>query len=282
MRELVLASPVKVNWFLRVTGMRADGYHELQTAYQLLDYYDVLKFIRRHDGQIRVSMQAPVELEKNLIYRAAKQLKAFARADDGASIVCYKRIPMGSGLGGGSSNAATVLHALNHLWNLGMTREEMAEIGLSLGADVPVFVHGGNACAEGIGEHLQAMPEQQGWYLVVTPKAEISTARLFAHAGLKRDCAKLDLSDSDITNLENVFLPLVLKEYPEVKQAYDWLAEFAEPRLTGTGSAIFARFEEKTQAESVWQKRPEKLNGFIAKSLANSSLFDWLNKYLEV
>lgn len=279
MSSIILPSPAKLNLFLHIIGRRADGYHHLQTVFQLLDFGDSISLSLREDGLIKVSCQIPVPLEDNLIYRVAHYLKARWEIKKGVNIVCHKKIPLGAGLGGGSSNAATTLHALNHLWQLNLSVQELAAIGLQFGADVPVFVWGNSAWAEGVGEKLQTVELAGGYYLIVVPPVNVSTAKLFSHAKLKRDFSPLTAENWKTAKTENAFLNLVLADYPAIKSAYDWLNQFAEAKLTGTGAALFAYFEDRAEAEKIFQKKPEKFQMIIARATQQSSLHSELEKY---
>ncbi len=277
-QSIILPSPAKLNLFLHITGKRADGYHNLQTVFQLLDFGDSISFSLREDGLIKVSCQIPIPLEENLIYRVANDLKNQFEIEKGIDIVCHKKIPLGAGLGGGSSNAATTLHALNYLWELNLSTEELAAIGLKFGADVPVFVWGNSAWAEGVGEKLQALELSDGYYLIIVPTVNVSTAKLFSHPKLKRDFVPLTAENWNTQKTENAFLDLVLTEYPEIKAAYDWMNQFAEAKLTGTGAALFAYFENREEAEKILEKKPEKFQVFIARAMQRSPLHKELEK----
>ncbi len=266
-------SPAKLNLFLHITGQRADGYHQLQTLFQFLDYGDVLHFQLREDGRIQRRQPLPgVSIEHDLCVRAACLLQQETKAVQGVDITLDKHLPMGGGLGGGSSNAATTLVALNHLWGCGLNRDELMALGLRLGADVPVFINGVAAWAEGIGEQLTPAEPPQPWFLVIKPPVEVSTAKIFGALELTRNCPPITICDFVSGGAGNVCEPVVTQRYPEVGQALAWLGTFSTARLTGTGSCIFAPFEDREQAEQVFASRPEAYQGFIARALNRSPL----------
>ncbi|PIE43701.1 MAG: 4-(cytidine 5'-diphospho)-2-C-methyl-D-erythritol kinase [Gammaproteobacteria bacterium] len=276
---LILPSPCKINLFLRITGQRPDGYHELQTLFQLLDYGDTLYFTKAHE--ITVATPLPgIKQSANLIYKAAMALKEKTGYCHGAQIKIDKVLPMGGGLGGGSSNAATTLLALNRLWSAGLTINQLAEIGLSLGADVPVFVHGRSAWGEGIGEQLTPVSLGPHWYLVIRPDCEINTGEIFSNKRLTRDSPKLTIApalDGEIQNLGNDCEAIVAETYAEVAKGLNWLGQFGRARLTGTGACIFADFQSKAAALEVLRNCPEHWSGFVAQGIDRSSLHKELN-----
>jgi 4-diphosphocytidyl-2-C-methyl-D-erythritol kinase len=252
---LDLLSPAKVNLFLHITGRRPDRYHTIQTLFQLLDYGDQMRFDIREDGQCRLTTEiVGVNRSENLITRAAIALKTYARCKLGADIAIQKRLPIGGGLGGGSSNAATTLVALNHLWRTGLTRSVLCDIGLELGADVPVFVKGRSAWGEDIGERLRAVELPRRWYLIIKPKCNISTASVFCQKELTRDSLPITLSAFFEGGSRNDCETVVATNYPEVAEALDWLNQYAPARLTGTGACVFAAFPTKIKAQSVLEK----------------------------
>ncbi|HFE49001.1 MAG TPA: 4-(cytidine 5'-diphospho)-2-C-methyl-D-erythritol kinase [Chromatiaceae bacterium] len=267
-------APAKLNLFLHITGRRADGYHALQTAFQFLDHADELRFLLRDDGRILRDNAIPgVDVEHDLNIRAARLLQAACPTTArGVSIAIRKRIPMGGGLGGGSSNAATTLLVLNRLWGCGLDAETLAGLGLRLGADVPVFVHGRAAWAEGVGERLQAIEPPEPWYLVVGPGCEVSTAEIFSAPDLTRDTSPTTISRFLAGGvIDNDCLSVVLKRYPEVRDAMDWLSGYADPRMTGTGASLFAEFADRGRAEQCLERLPDRFSGFVARG-ANTSL----------
>ena len=281
---LIWPAPAKLNLMLSITGQRDDGYHELQTLFQFLDFGDELEFEQCDGAQIyRVSGNEGVEEDKDLIVKAAKSLQAEYGVTNGVGITIRKRLPEGAGLGGGSSDAATTLHALNVIWNLGLKTEQLAEIGLKLGADVPVFVHGFAAFAEGVGEKLQPIELEQPWYLVITPHVHVSTAEIFAISELTRDSAALKICDLLERPWRNDCTPVVVKRYPEVAKALDTLDEYSKSRMSGTGASVFARFETQSEAEDVMKKLAKtQLDNdwsmFVAKGLNESPLVTFLKK----
>ncbi len=290
--QLILPAPAKLNLFLHITGRRSDGYHLLQTVFQLLDYSDVVELSLREDKQIlrltpsdRLDVLKDIPEESDLCIRAAKLLQSHSNKKMGADIRLHKKLPIGGGIGGGSSDAATVLHGLNILWNCRLSDQELAELGLKLGADVPVFVHGKSAWAEGVGEQLTPIELQENWFVVIRPNVSVSTAEIFAHQGLTRDCDALTitrfLKGSGFKELTNVFEPIVAKKYPQIAAAIDWLSSYSPARLTGTGSCIFASFESEKEAKSVLtalDESPYDWQGFVAKGVNQSPLKTALKK----
>lgn len=272
----VWPSPAKLNLFLYITGQRTDGYHQLQTLFQFLDYGDELTIVPRDDDQIcLLTPIAGVENEQNLIIRAARLLQKQPRATKtarGADISIEKRLPMGGGLGGGSSNAATVLVALNVLWQCGLSDEELAILGLTLGADVPVFVRGHAAFAEGIGEKLQPATPAEKWYLVAHPGVNIPTPIIFSDPELKRNTPVRPLAALLSAPYANDCEPIARKRFREVEQALSWLLEYAPSRLTGTGACVFAEFDTESSARQVLSIAPEWLHGFVARGVNVSPL----------
>lgn len=266
-------APAKLNLFLHVNGRRSDGYHELQTLFIFLDKADRLSFEVDHSDSISITPEiSGVPLEQNLIYRAAMLLKAKASYPVGAHIQLDKQLPMGGGLGGGSSDAATTLVALNQLWQIGLDEEELATLGRALGADVPVFVRGYAAFAEGVGEKLSQVNLPETWYLVAVPPVHVSTALIFQDPDLARNTPKQSWSELRHGSWKNDCEPLVKKQYPEVAKALSWLLEYAPSRMTGTGACVFAEFSDETTALNALAKMPEWLQGFVAKGLNLSPL----------
>jgi 4-diphosphocytidyl-2-C-methyl-D-erythritol kinase len=270
---LVLPAPAKLNLFLHITGRRADGYHNLQTLFRMLDVGDELSFQADDSGEINFSCSdVSISGEDNLVVRAAKSLKPLAAPAAGVRIYLDKRTPMGGGLGGGSSDAATTLHALNVLWQLGLSTQQLADIGLKLGADVPVFVHGQTAFAEGVGERLQPVELPDCWYLVVTPAAHVSTAAVFTHPDLIRDSKPLTLADLMTSPWRNDCQPLVERLCPQVAITLQWLVEYAPSRMTGTGASVFAEFADELSARRALADLPANCRGFVARGLNQSPL----------
>jgi 4-diphosphocytidyl-2-C-methyl-D-erythritol kinase len=268
-------APGKLNLMLRVTGRRADGYHLLQSVIRFIDYGDALTFHVREDGAItRVNEVAGVPADADLALRAARLLQRATGTRLGAEIVLEKRLPIGGGLGGGSSDAATTLLALNHLWRTGLTRERLAALALELGADVPVFVGGENALAEGIGERLTPLEVPPAWYLVLVPPVAVPTARIFAHPELKRDSKPIKITAFSAALAGNDLEPVVCREYPEVARCVDWLKQAAPAWVTGTGACVFAAFPDESAARRVWEQAPGAMRGFVAQGLARHPLRD--------
>lgn len=270
--KLVLPSPAKLNLFLHVVGRRPNGYHELQTIFQLLDYSDTLTFETNNSPDIICLNTLNIPLEQNLIYKAALCLRTHTRTNKGVIIDIEKRIPMGGGLGGGSSNAATTLLALNHLWETGLSIDALTELGKTLGADVPVFVRGHTAWGEGIGEHLTPVTLPEDWYLVITPHCIVSTPRIFAQEGLTRNTPRITMRDFLSGKVRNDLEPVVRTLYPEVDDAIHWLSQFTTARMTGSGASVFACLPNKAAAQNVWAQLPSAYNGFVAKGVNRSPL----------
>jgi 4-diphosphocytidyl-2-C-methyl-D-erythritol kinase len=263
---LSLPAPAKLNLMLHITGRREDGYHNLQTLFQFLDYGDQLHFEQLPTNKIELIGEITgVDCEQNLIYRAAKLLQQDSHCSKGARIRLDKTLPMGAGLGGGSSDAATTLIGLNLLWELGYELPQLAELGLQLGADVPVFVQGHAAWAEGVGEQLTAVSLSEPWYLVLTPACHVATAEIFSHKELTRNTSAITIATALEGGGRNDCEAVVSTLYPPVKQALLWLNQFAAARMTGTGSSVFADFETSAQAEEVLAQLPDSLKGFIAR-----------------
>lgn len=271
--KLSLFSPAKLNLFLHITGKREDGYHNLQTLFQLLDYGDRIEFSANTTGKVELSPSIPgLPTDQNFIYQAAQILQQHSGCSLGANIRLEKRLPMGGGLGGGSSNAATTLLGLNKLWQLNLTEKTLMKIGVQLGADVPVFILGQTAWAEGVGEQLTPVEMPNHWYLVVVPNAHVSTAKVFAHQGLTRNSHPIKIRAFLEQGGKNDCQSVVEALYPEVKKARQWLAQFAEARLTGTGACLFAKFDSETDAQSVYEQIPAPWTGFVAKGVNRSLL----------
>ncbi|WP_318437800.1 4-(cytidine 5'-diphospho)-2-C-methyl-D-erythritol kinase [Photobacterium leiognathi] len=266
-------APAKLNLFLYITGQRLNGYHDLQTLFQFVDYGDTLTITPRRDNQILLTPAIEgVKTEDNLIYRAAEALRQAANCDLGADIHIDKILPMGGGLGGGSSNAATTLVALNHLWQTNLSVDELAEIGLKLGADVPVFVRGTSAFAEGVGEKLQPAEPEEKWFLVAKPDISIATVDIFTHPDLPRNTEKRSLDALLRGVYENDCEKIVRSLNPEVDQALSWLLEYAPSRLTGTGACVFSEFNTQEEANAILKILPDWLHGFVAKGVNTSPL----------
>lgn len=279
-QTLVLPAPAKLNLFLHITGQREDGYHYLQTVFQLLDYGDELSFSLRDDDEIRLHCNKPeLDGEDNLVMQAARLLREQCDAQQGVDIDLNKHIPAGGGLGGGSSDAATTLVALNQLWQCGLSCEQLAGLGLSLGADVPVFVNARSAWAEGIGENLTPILLPSLYYLVLTPACHVSTSVIFSHEELTRDTRPIKMAAFLAGQSQNDCEMLVRRLYPEVNAALEWLSQFAPARMTGTGSSVFAGFEDEASARAVLAQLPvdsqgplKHISGFVAKAVNESPL----------
>lgn len=266
-------SPAKLNLFLHITGRRSDGYHELQTVFQFLDYGDTLSFEATFAPNIQLLTQIEgVEHDSNLIVRAAKALQQHVGIAKGALISVDKRLPMGGGLGGGSSNAATTLVALNQLWNCQLSNDELAQIGLELGADVPIFVHGQAAWAEGVGEKLSPISPAEPWYVVIFPPCEVSTSEIFSATELTRDCEPITISRFLSGEGRNVCEDVVKDHYPAVAESLSWLAQYGKARMTGTGACVFVDVNSQQQAQKIMDDLPESWQGFVAKGCNISPL----------
>ncbi|MCA1923909.1 4-(cytidine 5'-diphospho)-2-C-methyl-D-erythritol kinase [Buttiauxella noackiae] len=272
-------SPAKLNLFLYITGRREDGYHNLQTLFQFLDYGDTITIEPRNDGQIRLA--TPIEGvpdEENLIVRAARLLqdKALLMGSlpqgAGADISVEKQLPMGGGLGGGSSNAATVLVALNHIWNTGLTEDQLAALGVTLGADVPVFVRGFAAFAEGVGEKLTPVSPAEKWYLVAHPGVSIPTPVIFKDPELPRNTPIRSIDTLLNCEFGNDCEVIARKRFRKVDELLSWLLEYAPSRLTGTGACVFSEFDTEDAARQVLKQAPEWLHGFVARGVNVSPL----------
>ena len=269
-------APGKLNLLLRVVGRRADGYHLLQTVFRFIDVGDTVTLRPRPDREIvRVKPVDGVPAEQDLTLHAARLLQAAAGGRLGAEIAVDKRLPLGGGLGGGSSDAATTLLALNHLWGLDLPRSRLLELALELGADVPVFVRGENVWAEGVGERLRPLELPPAWYVVLTPPVVVSSARIFAHPELKRDSKTVRIqSFSAAGPNENDLEPVVCREHPEVARHLDWLRQFGLAMMTGSGASVFAGFESLGAAQAVFARLPRSMTGFVARGLEQHPLRD--------
>ncbi|MGE4447553.1 MAG: 4-(cytidine 5'-diphospho)-2-C-methyl-D-erythritol kinase [Azospira sp.] len=270
-------APAKLNLFLHVVGRRADGYHLLQTLFRFVDYGDTLHFAPREDGQVRLLNPLPgVPEESDLTVRAARLLQQEANCTRGADIRLEKRLPMGGGLGGGSSDAATVLLALNHLWQLGLSRERLQALGLTLGADVPVFIFGRTAFAEGVGEALQAVPAAPAWYLVLQPPVAVPTVDIFRAPELKRDTPAMAAADWRPGLGGNDLEPVACARFPEVARHLAWLQRFGRARMSGSGACVFAEFPDQAGAEAALAQLPPDMQGWVAPGLDSHPLYGLL------
>ncbi len=275
MNPLTLLSPAKLNLFLHITGRRPDGYHELQTVFQLLDFGDSISIEPAAD----LTLDCPgldLPADANLALRAARRLQEATGSSQGASIRISKRIPAGGGLGGGSSNAATVLLALNQLWGLGLATDKLAALGLELGADVPLFIRGRSAWAEGVGEQLKPLEIPHRYYLVLDPGCPVSTTEVFSHRELTRNTAPITIATFFAGGGQNDCETVVRRLHPEVDKALNWLGKFSPARLTGTGACVFSSFDSCAQAEAVLDQLPAHWNGFVAAGLDRSPVLDAL------
>ena len=270
MTTLSLLSPAKLNLFLHITGRRPDGYHQLQTLFQLLNWGDQLHFTPNHSGTITLdSADLGIPVEENLIVRAARLLRHGSR---GAHITLDKHIPAGGGLGGGSSNAATTLLALNHLWGLNMAPTELQALAVELGADVPVFVGARTAWAEGIGEILTPIDLPEQWFLIVVPDCHVATSEIFSHQQLTRNSPPIKMASFFEGDSRNDCQRLVRRLYPEVDKVLKWLENFGEARLTGTGACVFAGFSTATEARAAQRHLPHKWAGIVAQGVNKSPI----------
>lgn len=266
-------APAKLNLMLHIVGRRPDGYHELQTVFQLIDLCDTVHLTVLESGAIE-RPQGPegVPSDQDLTVRAAQALRQASGTQLGARIEVQKRIPMGGGLGGGSSDAATTLVGLNQLWRLGLSTDELAAIGLKLGADVPVFVHGTSAWAEGLGERLAPISLPEAWFVLVHPGISVPTREIFQAPELTRNSPITTIRGFFDSGGRNDCEPVVRARYPQVAEALDWLARFAPARLTGTGACVFASFKSAADAERVAARVPDEWQSFVARGLAESPL----------
>ena len=266
-------APAKLNLMLRVTGRRADGYHLLQTVFRFIDYGDTLHLTVREDGIIaRSNAVSGVPETEDLTLRAARLLQAAGAVRSGADIVLDKRLPLGGGLGGGSSDAATTLIALNRLWGLNWPRARLQELALELGADVPVFVFGESAFGEGIGEKLTALTLPPAWYLVLIPSQAVATAQVFQHPDLIRDSIPTKIAPFCVAAASNDLEPVVCRLYPEIARHLDWLRQFGNARMTGSGACVFAEFATQAAARAALEQLPATMRGVVAQGLAHHPL----------
>ena len=269
-------APAKINLFLHITGQRADGYHTLQSVFQLLDFYDTIHLKPTQTGKIsRVNDIANVPANDDLCVRAALAIQQATGCTQGVEIAVEKRIPMGGGLGGGSSDAATVLIALNYLWKLHLSRETLMQIGLKMGADVPVFIFGQTAWAEGIGEQLTAIKLAQEvlnqHYLVLTPLVHVATRQVFANSALTKDTKPLKIANFSRSANSSIFKndleAVVCKEFPAVAATLAWLNQFGQARMSGSGASVFVAVNSKQVADELLAKKPANTTGFVAKGI---------------
>ncbi len=275
-------APAKLNLFLHIVGQREDGYHLLQSVIQLIDLCDQLTFCLRSDSNISCeNSNATIQPQDDLCVKAALLLQDQLEVKQGVEIQVRKNIPLGAGLGGGSSDAATTLLALNKMWNCGLEQAELEQIGECLGADVPVFIRGQSCWVEGIGEQLTPASTEESWFIVVYPNVHLNTQQMFADPDLTRNCAPLKIRDflplrgeklSDLDQTQNVFEPIARRQ-PEVERAFQWLMQYASPRLTGSGSALFARCSSKQQADNIAKECTKEFAAYVVKGLNQSPAF---------
>lgn len=278
MSKLTATAPAKLNLFLHVIGRRADGYHLLQTLFRFIDLADTLHFTARKDGVVRrVNEVEGVPEASDLVVRAARLLQRETGCTLGVDIEVEKCIPMGGGLGGGSSDAATTLLSLNRLWGLGLSRDRLMELGLTLGADVPVFLFGQNAFAEGVGERLQPWNLPESWYVVLFPPVNVPTSVIFSHPELTRDSISLTMRALETAAWHNDLQPVACKMFPEVAQHLEWLERFAPAMMTGSGACVFAGFASEAKAQAVLQQLPSAMRGVVTQGLSRHPLHDWVN-----
>jgi 4-diphosphocytidyl-2-C-methyl-D-erythritol kinase len=269
-------APAKLNLFLHVVGRRADGYHLLQSVYRFIDRSDTVHLELRDDGRVIREGDLPgVSEDDDLTIRAARLLQTHAPAGLGVSIHLEKVLPMGGGLGGGSSDAATVLLALNHLWQVNLSREVLQKMALQLGADVPVFVFGQTAFAQGVGEILHSISVPPAWYVVLMPPLQVPTAAIFAAPELTRNTPPLKIAPFSAGMGHNDLQPVVVNRYPEVARYLEWLAQFGEARMTGSGACVFASFGTEEAAHDALRQLPETMQGFVAQGLDKHPLYDY-------
>lgn len=278
MRFHSFPAPAKLNLFLHVIGRREDGYHLLQTVFQLIDHGDVLHIAVDDSGEVIHENPLPgVPAESDLIVRAARLLQACTGTRQGCRLRIDKHLPMGGGLGGGSSDAATTLIGLNHLWQLKLSREALQALGLQLGADVPVFIYGRNAFAEGVGEALQSIDLPKNWYVVLTPPVSVPTAEIFRDESLTRDSPPIIMAAFPSYRVRNDLQPVAERKYPIIATYLNWLSQFGPAMMTGSGACVFAAFDTREKAQNVMNQLPAEMQGFIAAGLMQHPLFDLLD-----
>lgn len=277
---LTLPAPAKLNLFLHITGRRADGYHELQTVFQFIDLQDTITLAERSDQQInRVTRWSEVAEEDDLMVRAAQKLANSCGISAGVDIAIEKHIPMGAGLGGGSSDAATVLCGLNLLWGLDLSYRELADIGITLGADVPIFIYGHAAWAEGTGEILTSIDPPEDNYLLIVPPVHVSTAEIFNHPALTRDSSPIKIADFLEGQGHNDLEAVVRQEYPVIDDTMNWLQHFSNARMTGTGAGVFITTDSAREAQNIAQQAPADWRCFVTRGLNTSPLYDQLSSF---
>lgn len=274
-RSPLFKSPAKLNLMLHITGQRVDGYHLLQTVFQFIDLYDYLTFETTENGLVsRSGSQTPVDETDDIILLAAKLLQSRCKVKQGARYSIEKHIPIGGGLGGGSSNAATTLLVLNKLWKLNLDRSDLATLGLELGADVPVFIEGESAWASGIGEDLTPIDLPKSWYVVIYPQIFVSTGKIFASEQLTRNCDPITIRAFLAGAGCNVCEPVACQLYPDIQKSIDWLSQYSKAKMTGTGACVFASFDSLEQAESVKSLAPEHWSTFVVKAMNQNPVIE--------
>ncbi len=277
---LTFSAPAKLNLFLHVVGRRQDGYHLLQTVFRFLDFSDQLSFRSRADGIIKLNNPiAGVPEDKDLCVRAAMLLKQQTGTKQGVDIFLQKRIPMGGGLGGGSSDAATTLLALNQLWEVNLSKDQLLELGLQLGADVPVFIFGQNAFAEGIGEKLAPIELPPAWYLILVPPVQVSTAEIFASKELTRNTIPIKIPPFSVWQGQNDLELVVCRAYPEVARCLEWLKRLENTTIaamSGSGACVFAEFATELAARTAFEQKPDDMSGFVAKGLSYHPMYQMM------
>jgi 4-diphosphocytidyl-2-C-methyl-D-erythritol kinase len=267
-------APAKLNLFLHVTGRRADGYHTLQTMFRFVDICDEVGFrLREDDGIHRLAPIAGIDEDQDLTLRAARLLQLTSGCRLGVDIDIDKRLPMGGGLGGGSSDAATTLMVLNKMWSLGLSRNRLQQIALQLGADVPVFVFGRSAFGEGVGERLQAIELDPAWYLILVPQVTVSTAEIFAARELTRNTKAIRIAAFSAGQGHNDLQPVACKRFPEIARHLNWLGKSGKAAMTGSGACVFSAFDSELEARSVFDRLPADMKGFVARGLNRHPLY---------
>lgn len=267
-------APAKLNLFLHVTGRRADGYHTLQTMFRFVDICDEVGFrLREDDGIHRLAPIAGIDEDQDLTLRAARLLQLTSGCRLGVDIDIDKRLPMGGGLGGGSSDAATTLMVLNKMWSLGLSRNRLQQIALQLGADVPVFVFGRSAFGEGVGERLHAIELDPAWYLILVPQVTVSTAEIFAARELTRNTKAIRIAAFSAGQGHNDLQPVACKRFPEIARHLNWLGKFGKAAMTGSGACVFSAFDSELEARSVFDRLPADMKGFVARGLNRHPLY---------
>ena len=276
-QPLCVSAPAKINLFLHIVGRRPDGYHLLQTAFRMLDWGDEITLRRRDDGLIVRTTEVPgVPVESDLVVRAARALQVVSGSRFGADIGVLKRIPMGGGLGGGSSDAASVLLALNRLWGCGLSRQSLQTLGLKLGADVPFFIFGETAFAEGVGEALRPLAVPPAWYVMVAPPVSVPTAEIFSAKELTRNTEILIMQGFAAHKTRNDMQAVVCMKYPKVAESLEWLSRYGDARMSGSGACLFASFDSEGQARQVAAKAPEGWSVWVAQGLDRHPLKEWV------